>query len=259
MQVPLLCNIVKHACNQEFTFTRIMTNGACFTNQEELKETLTKLQEAGYDGKICVSIDSFHNTNPAQLLTFMQEVIKKFGGYSLEVQSVVESKKVKEDKKLFRKIAKLLSASFIDATSIFNKTGAFFLESDNLYLPIYRTARSYPALDSASWQAKRWFREDHCLGMGNIFFVLPSGKVAPCCGFSNENPALCIGDITDSIEKIMQNASNNRLISLCFEGGLKKEVAKYIKESKKNKNWILGNKTADKCAACFIATNLLDN
>ena len=52
--------ITKKSVEKDLLFDCIMTNGVWWKNQEELKITLQKIYEAGFDGKIGISFDYFH-------------------------------------------------------------------------------------------------------------------------------------------------------------------------------------------------------
>jgi hypothetical protein len=115
-------------------------------------------------------------------------------------------------------------------------------------VPLYVLPQSFESENPKCWQSKKWFKEDFCQGPGNILFVHSDGNIAPCCGFANENKELFIGKITDSIETILQNAKNNKMIQLCFEKGLS-SVKKVAKKSHKGK-------CSDICTFCdFICKN----
>ena len=105
-------------------------------------------------------------------------------------------------------------------------------------VPVFILPQTYNYNCPKAWQSKKWFKDDYCQGPGNIFYVHTNGKIAPCCGFANEEPALFIGSICDSYEKLMQNAKENPMIKSCFNTGLHKKIKEwnyFVKVVKQNR------------------------
>ncbi len=226
LYLDFLLQITKAAVSMDYMFDQIMTNGDWWTNESELEETLTALYDAGYDGKIGLSFDSFHNQNPERIKTFVEQVQKILGQDSINIQYV-------EEKTTHQRI----DYSFI-------KT----LFPD---IPVFILPQTYNYNCPKAWQSKKWFKDDFCQGPGNIFYVHTNGKIAPCCGFANEEPALFIGSICDSYEKLMQNAKENPMIKTCFNTGLHKKIKEWKKYCKNNpKAPVSKGKTSDICTFC---------
>ena len=116
--------------------------------------------------------------------------------------------------------------------------------------------RTYPAEDPRAWQARRWFNEDYCQGPGNIFYVHADGNIAPCCGFANENPALFIGNITDSYEALIKNAAANAMVQHCFVQGLSRYRRHSLKKQLRACGKKLPGKTRDICSFCDFVCKL---
>lgn len=245
LNLEFITEIVKEAISQDLMFDRIITNGVWWKNEDDLKNKLTSLYEAGYDGKIGLSYDSFHAQNFDKILTFIKEVYEIWKQNDiLDIQSVIseDNEKNIEDLDNFDSLAEELSCS--TDVNLKKKTGkgTILLENEELYLPIFRELQSFPAEDPRAWKSRKWFKDDYCQGPGQVLFVHPDGRIAPCCGFANENQALILGNLKDGYEKIMQNAESNRMIKICYEEGLSKEIKK-LKKS-------LPGKTSDICAFC---------
>lgn len=245
LNLEFITEIVKEAISQDLMFDRIITNGVWWKNEDDLKNKLTSLYEAGYDGKIGLSYDSFHAQNFEKILTFIKEVYEIWKQNDiLDIQSVIseDNEKNIEDLDNFDSLAEELSCS--TDVNLKKKTGkgTILLENKELYLPIFRELQSFPAEDPRAWKSRKWFKDDYCQGPGQVLFVHPDGRIAPCCGFANENQALILGNLKDGYEKIMQNAETNRMIKICYEEGLSKEIKK-LKKS-------LPGKTSDICAFC---------
>lgn len=222
LSMDFLCEVISFARMNNFMFDQIMTNGVWWKNECELNEALQKIKDCGYDGKIGISYDNFHGQNYKKIRTFCAAVNAIFGEENINVQAVADP--LLDDKKTEQLEAEL------------NALGEDFA-ADIFILP-----QTFKSDDERAWKSKKWFKEDFCQGPGNILFVHPSGDIAPCCGFANENKELFIGKITDSFEKIMQNAGRNAMTGLCFEKGLSSLIP-----SLKGK---LPGKTDDICSFC---------
>ena len=213
LYMEFLLDLTRATVKHDLLFDQIMTNGDWWRNEEELKQKLQALYDAGYDGKIGLSWDEFHGQSTERMITFIKTVQKIFGEESINIQRVETS------------------------TALRQAQGP---QGPLNNIPVYTLPRTYPGDDPQAWKSKHWFKEDYCEGPGNIFYVHADGNIAPCCGFANENPALFIGRITDSYEKIMQNAANNKMVKLCFTKGLS-----HYRRFKK-----LRGKTSDICSFC---------
>ena len=228
LSMEFLCKVVSFARKNDFMFDQIMTNGVWWKDEVELNQTLQKLYDAGYDGKIGISYDNFHGQNYNKIRTFCAAVNKIFGEESINIQAVADP--FLDDEKTEKLESEL------------NALGEDF-SADIFVLP-----QTFQSEDGRGWKSNKWFKEDFCEGPGNILFVHADGNIAPCCGFANENSTLFIGKISDSFEKVMQNAEQNPMIRLCFEKGLSSLIKKLKKEEK------LPGKTGDICTFCdFIA------
>lgn len=240
-------SIIKESIKCDFMFDRIMTNGVWWQNLEELQKSLQNIYDAGYDGKIGLSWDSFHNQDFKKILLFIGEVHKIFGKQSLEIQSVISEN---DDSTCVEKLAETLDCKIIKNINKKTGHGIIVLQNETIYLPIYRESQCFQAEDKRAWKSKKWFKDDYCEGPGQIFYVHSNGKIAPCCGFANESEQLIIGTIKDSYEQLMENAKNNSMVTICYETGLKKQ----LKQLKKQKILPPG-KTDNLCTICeWIST-----
>jgi len=233
LYMDFLLELTKATISHDLLFDQIMTNGDWWQNEEDLRNKLQSLYDAGYDGKIGLSWDTYHGQNTERMLTFIKTVEEIFGKGSINIQTVGES-------------LPLVRTSLLSTPSPRGstpKTPLPFPKDIN----VYTLPRTYPGNDPKGWQARHWFREDYCQGPGNIFYVHADGNIAPCCGFANENPALFIGNIRDSFEKIMQNAAQNKMVQLCFTKGL----SSYRRFKK------FPGKTSDICTFCdYLCKNI---
>src|SRR3989339_69503 len=78
LALDFLINIVKAAVAQKMWFDRITTNAVWFKNRTALEKALTELYRAGYDGNLCISVDSFHNQKMEKVLLFIRTAVKIF-------------------------------------------------------------------------------------------------------------------------------------------------------------------------------------
>lgn len=224
LAMDFLCKVINFARKNDFMFDQIMTNGVWWKNENELNETLLKIYNAGYDGKIGISYDNFHGQNYGKIRDFCTAVNKIFGEENISVQAVADP--------------------FLDDEKSEKLETELDALGEDFCADIFILPQTFQSEDMRGWQSDEWFKEDFCEGPGNILFVHSDGNIAPCCGFANENNELFIGKITDTFDTVMQNAGKNPMIKLCFEKGLSSLIPKLEKEGK------LPGKTGDICSFC---------
>ncbi len=220
-----LLEITKFTVEQDLLFDQLMTNGDWWKTEEELSQTLQELYDAGYDGKIGLSWDSFHGQTSQRMHTFIKSVQTIFGEDSLVIQSVK------------------------------NKNNNLSFPQDITPPLVYELPQTFSSENSEGWKAWKWFKDDYCEGPGQILYVHPDGNIAPCCGFANENSALYIGTIEDSFETVMEKAEKNKMIEICYETGLG-NYRKELKQELKNQGKKLPGKTKDICTFCDFVCKL---
>lgn len=252
LYTDFLCEIIKETVQNDLMFDRIMTNGVWWKDEDELSDKLKKIYDAGFDGKIGLSLDSFHNQNIQEVLTFIRKAFEIFNtGDIIEIQSVISENP--EDKILdFENFDKIAEEFNLETELYLDKKtgrGTIILSSDDKFIQIQRETQSFLSEDSRAWKAKKWFKDDFCFGPGQVLFIHSDGNIAPCCGFSNENPRLFIGTVRDSLSQIMKNASDNPMIKIIYEEGLSGKIKKLKKK--------VPGKTTDICAFCdFVCKNI---
>lgn len=245
-----LFEIIGFAVKNDLMFDQIMTNGDWWTDEKSLNKTLQQLYDSGYDGKIGLSWDSFHGQSVERMKIFINSVQNIFGQDSINIQFVEP----------YNKGESLPLTAASEESSVTPSAGTprnapvTQQEIQNLFpeIPVYILPQSFTGNNPFSWQAKKWFKDDFCQGPGQILYIHPDGRIAPCCGFANENKKLIIGSIDDPFNKIMENAEENPMIALCYEQGLSKAV-KLLKKQKIT----LPGKCNDICSFCdFVCKNL---
>ncbi len=220
LYMDFLIEVTKAVVAHDMLFDQIMTNGDWWRDEADLVEKLQTLYDAGYDGKIGLSWDSYHGQSTERMETFIRAVQEIFGKDSINIQTVDDTPATPSD------------------------------------ITVYTLPRTYPSEDPRAWQSRRWFKEDYCEGPGQILYVHADGNIAPCCGFANENPALFIGTIHDSFETIMQKAAVNPMIKICYEEGLSHYRRHGLKKSLRSQGKKLPGKCSDICSFCDFVCRL---
>ena len=225
LYMDFLIEVTKATVAHDLMFDQIMTNGDWWRDEADLCEKLQTLYDAGYDGKIGLSWDSYHGQSTERMETFIRKVQEIFGEEAINIQTV-------------------------DTVVECPQSGCIETTAESLNIPVYTLPRTYTSEDPRAWQARRWFKEDYCEGPGQTLYVHADGNIAPCCGFANENPALFIGHITDSFEEIMKKASANPMIKICYEEGLSHYRRHGLKKCLRSQGKKLPGTTGDICTLC---------
>ncbi|MDD5928611.1 MAG: radical SAM protein [Spirochaetales bacterium] len=248
LYMDFLIEVTKAAISHDLMFDQIMTNGDWWRDETELTDTLQKLYDAGYDGKIGLSWDSYHGQTTERMETFIRAVQKIFDEDSINIQTV-------EDQGALRGVnSEAVVKPPVEGVASNEVRARGRLSPPEV--PVYALPRTFTSEDARAWKARHWFKEDYCQGPGNIFYVHADGNIAPCCGFANENPALLIGTIHDSFESIMQKAAANPMIKICYEEGLSHYRRHGIKKSLRSQEKKLPGKCSDICSFCDYVCKL---
>ena len=261
LYMDFLIEVTKAAISHDLMFDQIMTNGDWWQNEADLAATLQKLYDAGYDGKIGLSWDSYHGQTTDRMETFIRTVQEIFGEDSINIQTVEEENKGGESLPLARTSLLTTPSPRGSAPKTPENSPRVFASENSIAseyerttppadIPVYTLPRTYTSDDPRAWQARHWFKEDYCQGPGNILYVHADGNIAPCCGFANENPALFIGTIHDSFKTIMQKAAKNPMIKICYEEGLSHYRRHGLKKCLRSQGKKLPGTTGDICTLC---------
>ena len=212
-----LYSVTRFAVKEGFFFTQIVTNGVWHKNDDDLRSCLERLSNCGYDGSILLSVDGYHKQDlrkVARFITVARSIWRRQDLVSIAYVTGRDS----ATKQKISKLAELLGArlkhfgtryAHIKSDGIFIKIGKIDLS------PIGKAVRLKDPWDG------RWFKEDHCRGPGNLFFVEPSGEVKPCCGYASESRVLSLGNIKkDTVSRIVENIRQNRIVYAIFNSGL---------------------------------------
>lgn len=232
LYTDFLCKVIKWTVKNELMFDQIMTNGDWWKDEEELNAKLKLIYDAGYDGKIGLSYDSFHGQTEERIKTFVAAAEKYFGERSVNIQTVKSSDRTAEKTKNKRITVSTIKKLLPDTD-------------------IYILPQTFESENKKAWKSLRWFKDDYCEGPGQILYIHPDGNIAPCCGFGNENKKLFIGNIKQTFAEVMKHAQENRIVKICYEQGL----GNYRKQIKKAGHKFPG-KTNDICSFCDYVCKL---
>ena len=102
LYMDFLIEVTKAAIDHDLMFDQIMTNGDWWRDESDLVEKLQTLYDAGYDGKIGLSWDSYHGQTTERMETFIRTVQEIFGEDSINIQTVKDENKGGESLPLAR-------------------------------------------------------------------------------------------------------------------------------------------------------------
>jgi hypothetical protein len=196
-----------------------MTNAVWWNTESELSEKLNLLLDSGFDGKIAISLDKFHNQNIEKIAKFVEKATQLT--QSEDMISFVAVKDGDDD------TSKTMLKNF----------GSFSIDWID-YIPQNFDDKKY-------WNSKKWFKDDFCKGPGNVFYVHNNGDIAGCCGYANEEKELVLGNIVkDNYQCLIENAQKNEMFDIIYNSGFESEIRKLESENK-----IFG-KTNKHCLFC---------
>jgi hypothetical protein len=199
-------------------FDKVMSNGVWHQDETHLTAVLTELRDAGYTGKLGLSVDKFHGKHTAKAAEFCRVARRVFGRDNVVGLSYA-SRHPDQGLEPVRELAQELGA-VIDWSPVL---GRYLLVSEELTItlnwnhlaPVERAERFTGAWDGA------WFEEDYCEGPGQALIVTPKGDVKPCCGFASDLDQLTIGNIyRDRVATIIRRARRHPYVGKVFREGL---------------------------------------
>lgn len=211
--------LTARAAGLGFRFDKLMTNGVWHADAVHAGSVLAELRDAGFTGKIGLSVDKFHGMDIAKLAEFCRVTRAVFARDTILSLSYAS----RHPDKGLEPIRRL--AEELDGVVEWSKLlGRYLVVSDDLtmtacwnHLATVERAESFPG---DPWDGT-WFEEDYCEGPGQALVVNPRGEVKPCCGFASDLDQLTIGNIyTDSVEDIIAFARNHPIVGTVFRDGL---------------------------------------
>jgi len=201
-----------------FRFDKIQTNGVWFRDEEHLRSALQALRQAGFSGKLGLSVDKFHGMHTAEAALFCRVAVEIFQRDNV-VSLSYTSRALSQGLEPIRALAAALNG-IIDWSDWLQR---YLLVSPTLtlvlnwnHLAAVERAEKY----RGSWDGT-WFEEDYCEGPGQALIVTPKGEVKPCCGFASDLEQLTIGNIySDSVQSIIDRARQHPYVGKVFREGL---------------------------------------
>ena len=246
LRLEFLAQVSAFAAERGFLFSRVTTNGAFGASEAKREEALKALFDAGFDGKVALSFDSFHGQGAKEAARFIRSCLDISADNSaVELWSAIPARSTDaEFYCTFCEAAALLGCEVPVSAEAFAKPCRFLLRGRDFAIPVYRFRQSLPAA-LMRWDAARWFEDDLCEGVGRCFFVHPDGSVAPCCGFANAQAHLLMGKIDHGYAALMQKALSSPAVRICQETGLSA-----FRKKLERRGVELPGKTDDICAFC---------
>ena len=211
--------LTKRASEQGFRFDKVMTNGVWFADAAELERVLTGLRDAGFTGKLGLSVDKFHGIHTGKLAEFCRTARRIFDRDTILSLSYA-SRSPDEGLDPIRKLATELDG-VLDWSDLL---GRYLLVSPELTMTLnwnhLATVERAESLPGNPWDGD-WFVEDYCEGPGQALIVNPKGDVKPCCGFASDLDQLTIGNIyTDTAKQVIEQGRNHPYVGKVFRDGL---------------------------------------
>lgn len=211
--------VTRRAAELGFKFDKLMSNGVWFRDEPHLEATLTELRDAGFTGKLGLSVDKFHGLDIAKLATYCRVGRRVFGRDNVLSLSYA-SRHPDQGLEPIRRLAAALDA-VVEWSQLL---GRYLVVSDDLTMTAcwnhLATVERAEGLPGNPWDGD-WFAEDYCEGPGQALIVNPRGEVKPCCGFASDLDQLSIGNVhTHSAEDVIRAGREHPYVGKVFREGL---------------------------------------
>jgi MoaA/NifB/PqqE/SkfB family radical SAM enzyme len=212
--VQLTCR----AAELGFRFDKIMTNGVWHDNADHLAQLLTQVRDAGFSGKLGLSVDKFHGAHTPKAAEFCRVARRVF-----DRDNIVSLSYASRGPDLGLEPVRALAAELGAVVEWSDLLRRYLMVSPELTVtlnwnhlaPVERAERF-----TGAWHGE-WFAEDYCEGPGQALIVTPRGEVKPCCGFASDLDQLTIGNIYhDTVKAIVRRARNHPYVGKVFREGL---------------------------------------
>jgi hypothetical protein len=210
--------LTRRAAQLGFRFDKVMTNGVWHRDAADLEAVLTDLRDAGFTGKVGLSVDKFHGVHTPKLAEFCRAVRRIFsrdGILSLSYASRHPDQGLEPCRALADELGAVVEWSPLLRRYLLVAPDLTMTLNWNHLTPVERAERF-----SGGWDGT-WFVEDYCEGPGQALIVTPRGEVKPCCGFASDLDQLTIGEIyTDTVKRIVRRARRHPYVGKVFREGL---------------------------------------
>ena len=208
----------RRAAELGFRFDKIITNGVWHQNDQQLHMVLAELAEAGFNGKVGISVDKFHGIQTAKLAGFCRlarRVFDRDNVLSLSYASRRPDLGLEPVHALARELDAVVEWSDVLRRYLLVSPDLTLTLNWNHLAPVERAERL-----EGGWDGQ-WFEEDYCEGPGQALIVNPRGEVKPCCGFASDLDQLTIGNIhRDSVAAVVRNGRRHPYVGKVFREGL---------------------------------------
>ncbi len=288
LNAEFLCQIVKTAVECDCVFDRLMTNAVWWQSEDELKKTLQKLYNSGFDGTFGVSFDFFHGKNSPKVAAFIKNVeeiwqnrnmvslvlvYKTLPGTQGAQKPAQNAPNLMEENQ--QTLALLTELSGLLDTTPFFKDSPEKAQANCPSFPQelrygeklengFDDGREFDSIliekiafidenpqNPDNWQSSEWFSEDFCEGPGNVYYVHANGDVAACCGYANEESKLILGNLNQMSFEEIKKAGEQSLKNGFLKTVYKTGLLKTALKMQKNGHKFPGNgKTRDNCLFC---------
>ena len=214
-----LVAVTRRAAGLGFRFDKMMTNGVWHRDAAHLRDVLAELRDAGFAGKLGLSVDKFHGMDIAKLAEFCRVargVFDRDNVLSLSYASRAPDQGLEPIRRLAAELDGVVEWS--------EMLGKYLLVSDDFTMTLnwnhLAAVERAEGLPVNSWDGE-WFVEDYCEGPGQALIVNPRGEVKPCCGFASDLDQLTIGNVhTDTVEEVIRKARKHPVVGRIFREGL---------------------------------------
>jgi len=237
--------IARRAAALGFRFDKVMTNGVWYEDVARLSSVLSQLRDAGFSGKLGLSVDKFHGVEIDKLAVFCRTARSVFGRDTILSLSYA-SRAPDQGLELILRLADALDG-VLEWSDLLHR---YLLVTPDLTMttnwnhlaPVERAEKL-----AGGWDGT-WFNEDYCEGPGQALIITPKGEVKPCCGFASDLDQLTIGNIyTDTAQQIIKQANEHPYVGRVFSKGLSSVVAEILE----NDPQALPGKSSNQCFVCW--------
>jgi hypothetical protein len=214
-----LVALSQRAAELGFRFDKLMTNGVWYRDAVHLAAVLTDLRDAGFTGKLGLSVDKFHGLDVPKLAGFCRAARRVFDRDTILSLSYASRAPDKGLEPIRRLAAEL--GGVVEWSDLLRR---YLLVCDDLTMTLnwnhLAAVERAEGLPGDPWDGV-WFKEDYCEGPGQALVVNPRGEVKPCCGFASDLDQLTIGNIySDSVAGIVAKARSHPYVGKVFREGL---------------------------------------
>ena len=210
--------LTKRGAELGLRFDKVQTNGVWFRDRPHLLEILDQLRDAGFTGKLGLSVDKFHGVHTKQAAEFCRVAREVFGRdniISLSYASRSPELGLEPVRQLAEDLGGVVDWSDWLRRYLLVTPELTIVTNWNHLAPVERAERFTGAWDG------EWFEEDYCEGPGQALIVTPKGEVKPCCGFASDLEQLTIGNIYEhSVKQIVRQGRQHPYVGKVFREGL---------------------------------------